>query len=279
VYFFFLLSIILNVLISFLFFKACLSWYWAVIICTFMMSLSHEIEHDLFHELYFKNNKYVQKIIMLLITLHKLHISSFWRKGVHLRHHVKSGEEDDIEERILGLGDANLFRRLLALIHPFGTSIYAIILAKKFKEFSFFSALIHITPSLVIMHTIFILYFLPNNFITIDLAGTLFFCWAIPALVRHFFLTLITTLSHYQTDEKDRYKITKQVQVNDHPLYFIINIFTFNFGKTHALHHFYINDPFFIRLFYSKKLINKICETVPRNDFKVITNGNKYTYK
>ena len=110
-----------------------------VIVCTLCLSTIHEVEHDVFHNIYFKKKKTwstTQHVIpstvsstensssildgvlgwlfyhcpdprhvaFWLIHLTKLHASPWWRWRVHMRHHNVSGTKLDIEERLLGLG-------------------------------------------------------------------------------------------------------------------------------------------------------------------------------
>ena len=100
---------------------------------TIMMftSFLHELEHDLIHNLYFriirgeaadittknagdekieettKTNRRIQDFMFLCIWIIKLHGNPWFRRDLHLRHHRISGQKDDAEERLIGLGKCN----------------------------------------------------------------------------------------------------------------------------------------------------------------------------
>ena len=91
----------------------------AVPTMTFVLATLHEVEHDLFHAIYFgRPGSAGHEAAMWVIHLLKLHVSPWWRMRFHLRHHSVSGHEGDIEERLLGLGDPIGFKRLLLTISP-----------------------------------------------------------------------------------------------------------------------------------------------------------------
>jgi len=91
----------------------------AVPTMTFVLATLREVEHDLFHAIYFgRPGSAGHEAAMWVIHLLKLHVSPWWRMRFHLRHHSVSGHEGDIEERLLGLGDPIGFKRLLLTISP-----------------------------------------------------------------------------------------------------------------------------------------------------------------
>jgi hypothetical protein len=90
----------------------------------FVVSLLHELEHDIIHNIYFRNSPWVQDLMFWGIWLSKLHGNPWFRKEMHLKHHVVSGQTDDAEERLIGLGLPLGFKRLAVTMHPFGNIIY-----------------------------------------------------------------------------------------------------------------------------------------------------------
>lgn len=70
----------------------------------FFTSLLHELEHDLIHNLYFKKTAAAQDFMFFCIWLSKLHGNPWFRRDLHLKHHIISGQVDDAEERLIGLG-------------------------------------------------------------------------------------------------------------------------------------------------------------------------------
>jgi hypothetical protein len=113
-----------------------------IMICT---SFLHELEHDLIHNLYFKivrgeqydittknsvveekpvettkRNRRIQDFMFLFIWIIKLHGNPWFRRDLHLRHHRVSGQKDDAEERLIGLGTPIGWRRMALTSHPMG---------------------------------------------------------------------------------------------------------------------------------------------------------------
>ena len=64
---------------------------WAVILLTaFWTSLLHELEHDLIHWMYFKNNKLVHHLMMLGVYLWRPTTINPWvRRHLHFHHHFR----------------------------------------------------------------------------------------------------------------------------------------------------------------------------------------------
>lgn len=94
----------------------------AVLICgvAFFASILHELEHDLIHNLYFRKYSLVQDFMFLIIWIFKLHGNPWMRRDLHLKHHIVSGQIDDAEERLIGLGQYWGLQRLAMTMHPFG---------------------------------------------------------------------------------------------------------------------------------------------------------------
>src|SRR5688500_12370929 len=64
------------------------------------LSIVHELEHDLIHNLYFKNRRYIQNAMLALGWLLRPNTINPWiRRRLHLNHHRVSGTPEDLEER------------------------------------------------------------------------------------------------------------------------------------------------------------------------------------
>ena len=110
----FLTSLLTIVGVSALYLKGNLHWALAVPLLALPISVLHELEHDLIHNLYFKTHQWVQHVMYFFIYLAKCHALPWYRKYVHLRHHVTSGSKRDFEERAIGGGlEAGFLRYLL----------------------------------------------------------------------------------------------------------------------------------------------------------------------
>eukprot|EP00817_Percolomonadidae_sp_ATCC50343_P004155 CAMPEP_0117419528 /NCGR_PEP_ID=MMETSP0758-20121206/1066_1 /TAXON_ID=63605 /ORGANISM="Percolomonas cosmopolitus, Strain AE-1 (ATCC 50343)" /LENGTH=214 /DNA_ID=CAMNT_0005200635 /DNA_START=313 /DNA_END=954 /DNA_ORIENTATION=- len=90
----------------------------------FVGSIQHEMEHDLIHNLYFSKYPIIQNALMLVIYIQKFHISPWYRKKLHLRHHIVSGQKEDIEERLIGLGRPFDWRRILVAMNHSGQAVF-----------------------------------------------------------------------------------------------------------------------------------------------------------
>ena len=88
----------------------CVGWWmgqvatWAAIVgLAFTVSILHEMEHDLIHDLYL-HRPLVRTPVLLSIWLAKGSLDPWTRGSMHLWHHIVSGQDEDIEERLIGLG-------------------------------------------------------------------------------------------------------------------------------------------------------------------------------
>ena len=100
------------------FLSGALPWWAAIPLMTLPLSLLHELEHDLIHDLYFSGRKGVQDALFLGIFLSKATMDPWLRRVIHLRHHKVSGQPGDIEERLIGLGLPYGPKRLLLTLIP-----------------------------------------------------------------------------------------------------------------------------------------------------------------
>merc|ERR1712032_1764433 len=63
----------------------------------------------------------IQHVMFAFIWASKLNANPWWRKPMHLKHHKTSGQVDDIEERLIGLGLPLGFKRLAVTLSPLGS--------------------------------------------------------------------------------------------------------------------------------------------------------------
>jgi fatty acid desaturase len=98
-----------------------------IAVCT---SFLHEMEHDIVHNLYFKKLPRMQDFMFLVIWIMKLHANPWFRRELHLKHHIISGQIDDAEERLIGLGLPYGLLRLATTCHPAGMLLVTSTLAR-----------------------------------------------------------------------------------------------------------------------------------------------------
>jgi len=103
--------------------------------------------------------------------------------------------------------------------------------------------------------------------------------WVIPNFIRSFSLQFVSSNMHYYGDIDPR-DVIKQTQVLN-PWWMVpFQLFCCNFGSTHAIHHFVVKEPFYIRQLTSKTAHKVMKEVGVRfNDvgtFKRMNRWNDY---
>ena len=257
----------------------------AVPVIAVCMSLIHEIEHDLIHDLYFKNFPRLHRVAMGVVWLAKLHVNPYWRRKAHLRHHLHSGQDQDWEERLLGLGAPLGWRRLTALFSPFGQFVFFKELRRSDPEFRVHETIRANLPA-ASLFTVIMLGGLVSLTGLIPESSPLapiqrifaFLCvvWALPSILRHVALTLVTTACHYAGDIP-RHEVHFQNQILDHWLLLPAHLFCFNFGATHIIHHYVTNQPFYLRQWLAKPAHAAILAAGGRrNDLAILGRANRF---
>ena len=101
---------------------ACASLYllgglpaWATVLgVAVLASITHEMEHDLIHHLYFKKRPGIQNLLLGLGWLARPSTANPWhRRHLHFHHHRYSGHASDVEERAITNGEPWGLKRLL----------------------------------------------------------------------------------------------------------------------------------------------------------------------
>ena len=259
---------------------------WLVIVGTaFWTSLLHELEHDLIHWMYFKKNKFMHHLMMAGVYLFRPFTVNPWvRRHLHFHHHKNSGTPTDIEERGITNGEKWGLKRLLMV----GDNMFAIYLrgAKyatepyrlyrqgkvskaDLKNFRLISLLSY-QPLGYVSHALwhgFIVFHLANAVAWLFGAQIPWPTWLLaqmpwvntlavvlfaPNALRTFCLHFISSNMHYYGDNKPGV-IVEQCQVLNVWWLIPLQLFCFNFGSTHAIHHFVVRDPFYIRQMTAKR--------------------------
>jgi Fatty acid desaturase len=100
--------------------------------------------------------------------------------------------------------------------------------------------------------------------------------WVGPNVIRQTFLALISAYSHYYGDIPEN-DVFYQNQIMDHPLLWPMQLYCFNFGSTHIIHHFVVQQPFYLRQMCAKAAhAEMLRQGVRRNDFGVIRRANRW---
>lgn len=288
-------SLFFMLLCSYLYLSSYLSAVWTIILIALSISLLHELEHDIIHNLYFKKHKWVQNVMFLFIWFAKLHISPWYRRQLHLKHHLLSGQLSDAEERLIGLGLPPSYKRMAVSMHPFGGLLVSDDISKDAKFFNTLTLQLHNAPmglvffitnlSFLTYNLLFFAYFILNYDVnTIPGIYTFFpfirilaVCLCFPNLLRQGCLVLMSNSSHYYGDIPMN-TVFYQNQILDSWLTFPFQLFCFNFGATHIVHHYVPSQPFYIRHFTARSIkAFMISMGVRNNDFGILWRSNRYT--
>ena len=256
---------------------------WATVVAVALLaSILHELEHDLIHNLYFKAQPWLQHLMLTGIWLGKVSLNPWTRRVLHLRHHRISGQVGDVEERLIGLGERNLLLRLTVAYVPFlGVPIVLVRAVadapdwqpldpvplwhyKRWRQridLVFGTAPIWLTVLAVM-----------GQPWAVDLLVIL----VLPNLLRHGCIALISSYCHYYGDIAP-HDVTVQNQILRHWALWPLQLFCFDFGATHIIHHYVVQQPFYIRHWVRKQAWQALEEIGTRvNDFGVIARANRY---
>jgi len=274
----------------------------------FWNSILHELEHDLIHDLYFKKNKYVKNLFLFIVWFFRpLTLNPWIRRYWHRFHHQHSGQVIDIEERGVTNGEKWSLKRLLIthdLVLGFLLRFKRIRseIKKEYKEGRFSASdmrklrqtvMIGLLPFGIPLTFLFYAWVLINIYSSVmgyEMIGSMnisqfntfvnpvMFIWVLPNFIRQFCLHFITSNMHYYGDIAEG-DIVAQTQVLNVWWTWPFQLFCFNFGATHAIHHFYVDQTFYNRQLIMRKahLLFK-AEGIRFNDIASIRNANRYSY-
>ena len=261
----------------------------AVVIIAWATSFIHELEHDLIHYAYFKKQPMIHHLMMLLCWLTRPGTVNPWiRRRLHLLHHKVSGSHKDIEERGITNGMKWSPLRLLMLMD--GT--LALLLRHKLKHlpYTLLKGFVAYLPIGILYYASWYTYlafhlsgFLQINIMwpellvqNINILNTIAIVLIWPFFLRSFCLNFISSNMHYYGDVEEK-NIVQQTQVWTSKWLIPLHLFCFNFASTHAIHHFVVRDPFYIRQSISKdahKVMKKY--GVRFNDFSTFKRANRF---
>jgi hypothetical protein len=85
----------------------------------------------------------------------------------------------------------------------------------------------------------------------------------------------VTSYLHYYGGVNN---VLQQTQVFKGLLIWPLNLFTFNFAGTHAIHHFVVQQPFYLRQMLASTAHKVMKENSVRfNDVSTFSNANRYS--
>ena len=236
------------------------------ILNAFCTSFLHELEHDLIHNLYFGTRPFIQNTFMTIIWIFRGNLISPWyRKMIHMLHHREAGQTIDIEERLIGNGMKYGLKRLITMFDTALGWINFNELKQQIPQFSLKQIWGATFPIFIIFNVIWFSFLTHQGWKIINLihtvvppfpewyiaiVNTLMIVYVGPNILRQGCLSFVSSNCHYYGDIK-KADILKQTQVLQPWYLFPFQLFCFNFGGTHAIHHFVIDQPFYLRQFIS----------------------------
>jgi hypothetical protein len=325
----FISSIALIITAMYLYLMGNIGAWSAILWIAFWTSILHELEHDLIHQLYFKQNGLMHHAMLLGVWLFRpLTLNPWMRRHLHYHHHKYSGTASDIEERGLNNGMAWGFLRLittadLLMAGALRTKSMRNEVRALYKQGLFTPAeivnlrrvtLLGFLPFGIPLHLIW--YSFLGYYALVAMANCAIWCcgtpiasansgfydalqlWAngasmpwqqyiqsitplvvllvAPNMLRQFCLHFITSNMHYYGDV-ERGNILQQTQVLNAWYFLPFQLFCFNFGSTHTIHHFVVNEPFYIRQLTAPKA-HKVLKkySVRFNDIGTFVRANRY---
>lgn len=273
-------------------------------------SFIHELEHDLIHQMYFRKQPAINRLMLILGWIARPStLNPLVRRRLHLHHHKHSGTESDLEERGITNGERWGLRRLLmtgdnmlaVYLRPRQTvrMVRSFIAAQKpesraevrrlarEQRLGYFPlGLMHHLAwhSFLLFHAVDILASAIGapvswSATTLEVMSALNFLavvWLAPSALRTFCLHFISSNMHYYGDVEDQ-NILQQCQVLNAWWLAPLQLFCFNFGSTHAIHHFVVAQPFYIRQMVAGTAHRVMREMGVRfNDFASMRRANRY---
>lgn len=294
---------------SYFWYKGEVATWLMIIVNAFFMGVLHEIEHDLIHWLYFKSNRVVHHFMLLTVwVVRPLTVNPWIRRTLHLHHHKFSGTMHDVEERSVTNGEKWTLKRLLTtadvvlggllrlgvMFKDMDKEVKAgrlkLDISNRLKKIMFLS----IIPVTIFAHVVLYFFFgdmlldyfhqnFNTNFVLpeyvkniLEAFNILIYTILLPNLLRQFSLHFITSNMHYFGDVEDG-NVIEQTQVLTTWWTFPFQVFCFFFGWTHSIHHFVVNETFYVRHFGRKKAQSVLKKYGVRfNDLGTFKRANRF---
>jgi hypothetical protein len=264
---------------------------WATILAIALAcSVAHEIEHDLIHRMYYPRARALQHLMFAVGWIMRPSSVNPWvRRHFHLEHHRISGTENDLEERWITNGEPWNVSRLLMTGDGFLATVLRLPYAKPKRAFKLWlRATLAYGPLPWLYHLALVTFiglnlwaavadtqpaWLAAQLSTVNLIGVI---WLLPNILRTFCLHFVSSNVHYYGDIRPG-DILRQTQVINRWYFLPLQMFCFNFGSTHAIHHFWVSEPFYIREWTAKEAHALLRENGVRfNDLDTFRRANRY---
>lgn len=282
----------------------------AIVIAAFWMSILHELEHDLIHYMYYRKNPFMHNLMMAGVWLFRPSTISPWvRRSLHLHHHKVSGSAADIEERGITNGVPWGLKRLLMLgdhmlaiyLRPLDTLRMMRAYVRSQEPLSRGERLALVRQNMLAYFPLGMMHYalwhglvvwhvfkwsatamgyapvLSETQLQVEqVVNFLAVVLLIPNVLRVFCLHFVSSNMHYYGDVEPG-NVIQQTQVWNRWWLAPLHVFCFNFGATHAIHHFVVRDPFYVRQWTARQMYPLMREYGVRfNDFGTFRRANRF---
>ena len=277
-----------------------MAWWVCLLLNAFFASLTHELEHDLIHSMYFRKQRVPHNLMMGLVWLARPSTINPWiRRHLHLNHHKVSGTETDMEERAITNGEPWGVARLLMVGDNVMSAFIRMLRAKTWThKFSIIKRTLKVYAPLALVHWgawyMFLGFHAANGIAhllgtpiewsattlsvmqVIDISAVVIIG---PNVLRTFCLHFVSSNMHYYGDVEPG-NVIQQTQVLNPWWMWPMQAFCFNFGSSHGIHHFVVKEPFYIRQM-TVPVAHKVMREmgVRFNDFGTFTRANRFVRK
>ena len=255
---------------------------WTILGIMLATSVLHEMEHDLIHDLYLAH-PVVRVPVLTTIWFVKASIDPWTRGRWHRWHHKVSGQEEDIEERLIGLGlPWGPFRVLITCYPPAsivlkpgltravlrrvaeGAKNPQLLGPKRWLALHGVTGLLSVLPLVAIYGLV----------VGAAWAWPLLVLWVLPNTIRHGAIAFMSSNSHYTHIQRG--VVVQQNQILDHPVFWPLQVLCWNFGATHVVHHFFVRQPFWRRTLIFGEIRQLLVDHgVPANDLQTFRRANR----
>lgn len=268
-----------------------------IALVAFFASLTHELEHDLIHWMYFRKRPWAHHLMMALVWLARPSTVNPWvRRGLHFNHHKVSGSETDIEERAITNGERWGLARLLMT----GDNVMSVLIRVPRAPDRSTRLRILKRSALAYFPLGWLHWAIWYGFLAVHLAQAIAtlagtpLLWSAeaatriawldfvvvvliaPNVLRTFCLHFISSNMHYYGDVEPG-NVIQQTQVLNVWWLLPAQLFCFNFGSTHAIHHFVVTEPFWMRQLTAPVAHRVMREMGVRfNDLGTFTRANRW---
>ncbi len=265
----------------------------ALMINAVLAAVIHELEHDLIHWMYFRKTPWAHHLMLALGLIARPTTVRPWvRRSAHLNHHQNSGQEEDIEERAITNGQKWGILRLIMLADlPFAIAMHTLAQPGWRQKLWYVGYVGGALFPLGILSWsawyLFLGFHLGNALFAPQWSATTLqvmswinvaiVVWVAPNILRTFCLNFLSSNMHYFGDVQ-RGNLIQETQVLDAWFLFPLQLFSFNVGKTHGIHHFVVREPFWVRQMTMKRAHEVMREAGVRfNDFQTFRRANRWS--